>query len=153
MGMRPRALMAVLVLVACGGGGSSDDDGIDPTGDGGDPTGDGGTTGDAAAPPLPVCVPSCNTPADCATGPAGTFIDADNYACESNTCRWLGCRSTQECVATYGTQTWTCESAFGAPTPTCWPTCTMPAQCAAASPILDADNYECSGNKCHWLGC
>ena len=65
--------------------------------------------------------------ADCATGPAGSIIDANNYACNAGVCRWLGCLSTAECVATYNSQAWTCEAAFGAIVPTCWPTCTAAA--------------------------
>jgi hypothetical protein len=150
-------VLGVACLLACGGGGASDD-GVDPTGDGGAAEdggggGDGGGGLDAAA-PLPVCVPSCTTAADCASGPAGSIIDANNYACDGGTCRWLGCLATAECVATYGTQAWTCAAAFGAPTPTCWPTCTTAAQCANAnSPILGADNYACDGGKCRWTGC
>ncbi|MCL4227933.1 MAG: hypothetical protein KJZ91_25995 [Myxococcales bacterium] len=156
--MRRRHLLALVLvaLVACGGsgddgGGGGDGDG-GGSGDGGGGGGDGG--GPDAAPPLPVCVPTCGTAADCATGPAGSIIDADNYACDGGRCRWLGCRSTAECVATYGTQAWTCEAAFGAAVPTCWPTCTGVAQCAnPQSPLLDADNYACDGGKCRWTGC
>ncbi|MBZ0233386.1 MAG: hypothetical protein K8M05_13745 [Deltaproteobacteria bacterium] len=159
--MRTRALVWMFVMVAataCGGGGGDDDgnsdgDGGGSNGDGGGGGGDGGG-GPDAPPPLPVCVPSCSTAADCGTGPAGSIIDANNYACDGGVCRWLGCLSTAECVATYGTQAWTCEAAFGATVPTCWPTCTSATQCANPnSPLLGADNYACDGGKCRWLGC
>ena len=123
-----RVLVAIVVaLAACGGGSGGDDDG---TGDGGGGNGDGGGGGDAA-PPLPVCVPSCSTAADCATGPAGSIIDANNYACDAGVCRWLGCLSTAECIATYNSQAWTCEAAFGNTVPTCWPTCTSDSSATA----------------------
>lgn len=141
-------MFASCLLAACGGGGTAGDDGDDDTGNG-----DGGGNPDAG-PPLPVCVQSCGTAADCATGTAGSFLDADNYTCDGGVCTWRGCLSTAECVTTYGTQAWTCEQAFGAATPTCWPTCTDPAQCAVAgSPLYDANNYACDGGKCHWVGC
>jgi hypothetical protein len=165
--MVARAVMVVMAAVvlaaaACGGGGGNgDDDGSSDgdgggggNGDGGGGNGDGGGGGADAAAPLPVCVPSCSVAADCASGPAGSIIDANNYACDAGVCRWLGCLSTAECVATYGTQAWTCEAAFGAAVPTCWPTCTSASQCANPnSPLLGADNYACDGGKCRWLGC
>lgn len=101
------------------------------------------------------------TAADCATGPAGSIIDAKNYACDAGVCRWLGCLSTAECVATHNSQAWTCEAAFGATVPTCWPTCvrncwhtcTTPSDCATPSAPYDADNYDCVSGICQWTGC
>ncbi len=147
------ALGLVLVLGSCGGGGAGDDGDDDGGADGDGGGGDGGGGADAA-PALPVCVPTCVTAADCATGPVGSIVDANNYACDGGQCRWLGCLSTAECVATYGTQAWTCEAAFGTTVPTCWPTCATVSQCANPnSPILGADNYACDGGKCRWTGC
>ena len=147
------ALGLVLVLGSCGGGGAGDDGDDDGGADGDGGGGDGGGGADAA-PALPVCVPTCVTAADCATGPVGSIVDANNYACDGGQCRWLGCLSTAECVATYGTQAWTCEAAFGTTVPTCWPTCSTVSQCANPnSPILGADNYACDGGKCRWTGC
>jgi hypothetical protein len=151
--MRTRAVLVILfALAACGGSGAGDGgDDDDGNSDGGN--GDGGGGADAA-PAFPVCVPSCSTAADCATGPAGSIIDANNYACDGGVCRWLGCLSTAECVATYNSRAWTCEAAFGTTVPTCWPTCTAVSQCTNPnSPLLDADNYACDGGKCRWLGC
>ncbi len=147
------ALGLVLVLGSCGGGGAGDDGDDDGGADGDGGGGDGGGGADAA-PALPVCVPTCVTAADCATGPVGSIVDANNYACDGGQWRWHGCLSTAECVATYGTQAWTCEAAFGTTVPTCWPTCATVSQCANPnSPILGADNYACDGGKCRWTGC
>jgi hypothetical protein len=155
----PTLVFVVVVALAagCGGGGGAGDDvgDGDGGGGGGDGGGGGGDGGGAdAAPPLPLCYPGCATAADCATGPAGSIIDADNYTCDAGVCVWLGCRSTAECVATYMTSAWTCEAAFGAAVPTCWPTCATVDQCANPnSPLLGTDNYACDGGKCRWTGC
>jgi len=146
-----------LAVAACGGSSGGDGDG-DGDGDGvpgadGDGGGDGGGGGDAA-PPLPVCVATCTQASDCASGPPGTTIDADNYACEGGRCRYLGCRSTQECTTTYNDPDYTCATGSGVDIPTCWPTCTVAADCAiAGSPLYGADNYACDGGKCRWTGC
>jgi len=136
---------ALILLAACGGGGGG---GGDDTGDG-----DGGSGGPDANPPLAVCVLSCAGPADCATGNPGTILDADNYSCDDGRCVWLGCNSTTECTTTYSSADYVCEEAFDSGTPTCWPTCATVDDCILANPLYDADNYECSGGKCHWLGC
>lgn len=149
--MRCNAWLLVLVA-ACGGAGgddTADDDVVDDAGAGDD----GGPAPDAAGPALPVCVLGCTVAADCATGAAGSITDADNYTCDDGVCAWRGCLSTQECQATFSSPDYVCEQAFGAATPTCWPTCDTAGDCALASVLYDADNYECSGNKCHWTGC
>lgn len=148
-----RSLFVMLVAgaFACGGGGGGGDDTGD--GDGGSGDDDGGGGGPDAGPALDYCMLSCDVPGDCATGGAGTIIDANNYACDAGRCVWLGCLSTAECTTTYGDPGYLCEAAFGATVPTCWPTCGAPADCTADSPILDADNYACDGGKCRWTGC
>lgn len=170
MTLRALLVVGVLGLAACGGGGGGHDDpdALDPTGDGGGGDGDGGGGSDdgggggsdggggpdAAPPPMPVCVASCGTAADCGAGPAGSIGDADNYSCDAGACVWTGCNSTAECVTAYGVTTVTCAAAFGSPTPTCWPTCATAADCGnAASPIAGEDNYACDGGMCRWTGC
>lgn len=143
-------VIAIAVLGCGGGGGGGGDDTGDGDGGSGDDAGGGGPD---AAVPVDVCQLSCDVAADCATGAAGTIVDADNYACDLGRCTWLGCLSTTECTTTYNDPGYTCEAAFGSDLPTCWPTCDVAADCAAASPILDADNYACDGGKCRWTGC
>lgn len=143
------AAAALIALAACGGAGGGGDDDDAPAIDGGVP-GDGA----ADAAPLPVCVAGCAVAADCATLPAGTIGDADNYTCDGGRCVWRGCLSTAECTATYASSEYVCEAAFGAAVPTCWPTCAVAADCAnEASPLLGVDNFACDGGKCRWTGC
>jgi hypothetical protein len=150
--MRYVLLVLVLGAAGCGGGGGGGGDDTGGDGGGGDIDGGGGGGPDAAA-PLDVCVLSCGAPADCATGAAGTIIDANNYACDAGACRWLGCLSTTECTTTYSDPGYVCEAAFGSDLATCWPTCTTVADCTSASPITDADNYACDGGVCVSTGC
>jgi hypothetical protein len=44
----------------------------------------------------PVCVPACQSPADCDLGAEPTT--ADNYACTDGGCDWIGCLGDQECA-------------------------------------------------------
>jgi hypothetical protein len=46
---------------------------------------------------LPMCVLTCQTPADCSLGI--DYADADNYRCEDNLCIPLGCLNDGECTA------------------------------------------------------
>lgn len=48
--------------------------------------------------PVPTCVPTCNTKADCAV-PGSTLNDASHFVCKANRCVWTGCKSTAECAA------------------------------------------------------
>ncbi len=152
--MRDRLLVLLCAITAtgCGGGDdAADDDAVDDAG--GDPGDGGGGGGPDAGPPLQVCTPGCVQAADCATGAAGTIVDADNYACTDGLCVWRGCLSTAECTTTFSDPDYVCEQAFGATVPQCWPTCASVGDCTLASTLYDADNYECSGGKCHWTGC
>ena len=109
----------------------------------------GGTGGDTWV-PFPLCVQSCDAPADCVT-PGSVQHDADNYACDGGYCEYLGCQNNAECQ-TMG-QNWVCdEGAFGLPI--CVRTCSSRSDCAlAADPRFDDDNYACNDSKCEWLGC
>jgi hypothetical protein len=57
-----------------------------------------------------TCVAGCQAAVDCvgAASLEGTFLDADNYACEDGLCRFNGCNSTAECVATYKSAAYMC---------------------------------------------
>jgi hypothetical protein len=81
------------------------------------------------------------------------LLGADNYACEGNKCRWLGCNDTAECTAANNSPAWTCVTLPGATMRSCIHTCTTPADCATASAPYDADNYACTDNLCIWQGC
>jgi hypothetical protein len=55
--------------------------------------------------PIPVpyaarnCVRLCGTASDCATD--GAAFSADNYACTGGACEWTGCRTDDECDASF----------------------------------------------------
>ncbi len=52
--------------------------------------------GAMAGVPYDMCVLSCSSPSDCATG-AGPAYDSDNYECEDSICVYSGCNSDDEC--------------------------------------------------------
>jgi hypothetical protein len=102
---------------------------------------------------LPSCSEVCFSPSDCASpSPA---VDADNYACESGVCRYLGCLNDSECMATFGVAggEWVCRETVPGGPPTCSEVCRSPADCASAAPSVDADNYACEAGICRYLGC
>jgi hypothetical protein len=102
---------------------------------------------------IPTCSEVCGSAADCASpSPA---VDADNYACERGTCRYLGCRNDDECTATFGAAggAWRCSVLFAGGLPTCTEVCRTAADCASAAPSVDADNYVCESGTCRYLGC
>ena len=109
----------------------------------------------AAAPgdPVPVCVDTCQTAADCAVS-GSTLSDAAHFACTGGKCQWTGCKSTTECQAALGSNRYACEKPAGANTPMCVPTCQTAADCAIpGSPLNDQSHYACKANRCEWLGC
>jgi hypothetical protein len=102
---------------------------------------------------IPTCSEVCGSAADCASpSPA---VDADNYACERGTCRYLGCRNDDECTATFGAAggAWRCTVLFAGGLPSCTEVCRTAADCASAAPSVDADNYVCESGTCRYLGC
>jgi hypothetical protein len=52
-------------------------------------------------------VHGCQTAADCKTD-SGAY-DADNYACDSGKCRYLGCANDAECATTFGSPSYVCR--------------------------------------------
>jgi hypothetical protein len=52
------------------------------------------------------CYPTCTTVQDCASS-GGAAYDADNYACVSGLCNYLGCQSDAECASP--TATYVCR--------------------------------------------
>jgi hypothetical protein len=59
--------------------------------------------------PVPTCVPTCTTAADCATTGTGILGDASHYACKANRCVWLGCKSTTECTTALASSKYVCD--------------------------------------------
>ena len=57
--------------------------------------------------PLPTCLLGCAAPADCVT--ASVLTDADNWACEADHCKYLGCQSAAECQQGLANANYTCE--------------------------------------------
>lgn len=102
------------------------------------------------------CLKKCTAPADCAVAGSAAY-DADNYACESGTCRYVGCNGDGEC-ASLGAG-YICRK-LDVPgldpslnVPTCIKGCTKPADCATASAAYDTDNYACESGACKYIGC
>jgi hypothetical protein len=128
-----------------GGDATSASTGSSGDGDGGD--GDGDTS-------IPVCQLQCASVLDCAPTPGtSTAFDEDNYACESGGCVYTGCNSDAECAASVpGTL---CREVPGTGVLSCLTACASAAECAitGGGPAFDADNYECQGSLCVYLGC
>jgi hypothetical protein len=106
-----------------------------------------------------TCVHLCSAPSDCAT--ASAAFDADNYACDSGACRYLGCNTDAECASSFSSPAYVCRDV---PLPggldplpsgakNCVKSCSAPSDCATASAAFDADNYECDTNVCVYKGC
>jgi hypothetical protein len=154
---------------ASGGGGSSTEGGAQGGGGQGGSTtgGNGGAAGNTTttsnggggaggagggASFAPVCVKSCQTSADCEQG--GPAFSAEHYECTGGKCKYLGCTSDTECEATFGAQYDACGAASGlAAVPLCVKSCQTSADCDTGAPAFSADNYECAGGKCKFLGC
>ncbi len=176
------ALVAALAACASdarrpGGGGGPDGGAFDAAGfdggafdagafDGGDVDGGGADLGpgvdagpatdagrDAGPVPIPSCQRTCVVASDCGSGTPAT--DTDNFACSGGLCSYLGCRSDDECVATFGAggDDWRCVAPAGGGVPTCTRGCVAPGDCASPSPAVDADNYACEAGACRYLGC
>lgn len=56
----------------------------------------------------PLCVPTCQTAADCAV-PGTKLNDASHYVCRQNRCQWTGCKSTAECTSELKVTNVVCE--------------------------------------------
>lgn len=109
----------------------------------------GPTTGDAGV--VPICLPGCTTPADCAQ--PSSLYDASHYRCTAaGACEWTGCRGPSDCSSALGAN-WTCAPTPGFNLMTCVLACSTPSDCALATALNDADNYRCNGGACEWLGC
>lgn len=108
----------------------------------------GGDVSDAGGSRLAFCQRTCSAPADCAS--PSPLYDGSHYACDAGVCRWLGCRSDDECRSAFGSTTYACRDVGGLSS--CVMTCSAPADCASSA-AFDADNYACEGGTCRYLGC
>jgi hypothetical protein len=98
-------------------------------------------------------VETCSAPADCATAGVALYA-ASHYACSGGTCAWLGCQSNADCTAAYQKPNYACGTVPGVPVPTCYETCSAPADCATAGIALySASHYACDNGRCDYLGC
>jgi hypothetical protein len=131
-------------------GGGLDGGGLDGGGLDGGASDAGGADGGMTA--LPRCTEACTAPADCAS--AAPTVDADNWACDAGSCRYLGCRSDAECQDSLGAGggTWRCADGPGG-LRQCAEACTAPSDCATGAPVTSADNYACEAGLCRYLGC
>jgi len=162
MDFRSLVLASSVILAACG---SSSDS---PTGPGptNDATSDGTTNPDGSGddtsvadgpgadttPSVPTCVATCSAPSDCATSSAA--FDADNYACESGRCRYVGCKNDDECKSTFSSAFYACRTIVTGGLATCVHTCTAPKDCVTApGGAYGEANWSCESGACHYLGC
>ncbi len=131
-------------------GGSSADGGSAAGGSsaGGDGGSSGNGTGGAGGgvQSIPICQAACNSPADCAQGPAP--YDASHYECAAGVCKWQGCKADSECTALGN---YVCRDQYGVPT--CVKACGSANDCGSGVPYDDADNYTCDNGGCLNQGC
>jgi hypothetical protein len=106
----------------------------------------------------PICTLGCAATSDCVT--ASAAFDADNYTCTMGACRYQGCNTDDECRSTYADARYVCRMVDAVPIlplPTgarnCVLGCTTSADCTTPSAAFDADNYECRGGACIYVGC
>jgi hypothetical protein len=151
-------LAALVAWAGCGGDGAGTDGGLaadaDPLAPDADPLApDAGAGIDGGGEPaLAVCQLGCTTASDC--GQATAAYDADNYECDQGVCVWTGCNSTAECTETFQSQNYVCAVRGELALPSCYPTCSAPADCVLGdSSLYDADNYACDQGACVWTGC
>jgi hypothetical protein len=146
---------------AGGSAGSSGGAGGGSGGSGGGTGGSGGSQPDGGCPPPtsgpPNCWPICTQAATCAS-PVGGAYSADNYSCDQNVCRYLGCFTDQECQQTFGQtgKTYRCVSFPCTSLRFCQQACTQAAECASETTpggAFGADNYACDQGICKYTGC
>jgi hypothetical protein len=99
------------------------------------------------------CVKGCQVPNDCTIAGAGPAYDADNYACNSGGCTYIGCNSDAEC--TFNGANSVCKSAVAGGLKACYSSCQLASDCPSpdTGPAFDADNYSCAQGFCEYTGC
>jgi hypothetical protein len=102
--------------------------------------------------PVPNCVPTCTTPADCAGQTPSD--DASHYQCNGGRCQWQGCKSNDECNTAFQSTKFVCVKEGTATVPSCTLACSAPADCVApGSTGPDASRFTCENQRCAWKGC
>jgi hypothetical protein len=102
--------------------------------------------------PVPNCVPTCTTAADCAGQAASD--DASHYQCNGGRCQWQGCKSNAECNEAFQSTKFVCAKEGAATVPSCVLACTAPADCVApGNNGPDASRFACTNARCAWKGC
>lgn len=94
---------------------------------------------------------ACQTAADCKRD-NGAY-DADNHACISDKCVYLGCKTDAKCATTFSDPAWVCGEGNFSSVPVCVRACQTVADCKRDSGAYDADNHACTSGKCVYLGC
>jgi len=132
---------------ASGTGGGSGGTGTGANGgsgnDGG--TGNSGTGGAASG---ETCQQTCSAVTDCFDEDEGDPdpFNSDNWSCDT-VCVYEGCNSDAEC----GLFGQVCRGQGGIDV--CVDPCATADDCASVGSTVDADNWECQGGGCLYLGC
>ncbi len=130
-------------------GGSGGTGGTTTTSSGGGGAGGEGGGGVVAT---PTCVEACQVAGDCAQ--AGQVYTGDHWECTGGKCKYLGCKTDQECLNTFGGVSDVCATDSGsAPYPLCVQSCQVADDCAQAGQVYTGEHWECAGGKCKYLGC
>lgn len=95
-----------------------------------------------------ISIPSCEKPCaaveDC-FGTSPTQDGPENWSCDNDTCRWLGCASTDECNADFDE---VCTGVLGEGTvPSCNAPCETTEDCTSTL-FPDAFEFECIDGGC-----
>ncbi len=101
------------------------------------------------------CFIGCLAAADCAIPPVDGAYSADNYACESGGCQYLGCKTDAECQAMGGAYANGKCRDWGTGGRYCAVGCSTSADCASPpeNGPYSADNYACDSGACRYAGC
>lgn len=133
---------------------SNSSSGSNVTGAGNTSTGQGGTGGSNStgsggpAATVSVCLPSCETVADCDLGAA--YFDVDNHVCDEGACVYQGCNDDSECEILGN---YLCHQSAGGFS-NCTLGCNTPDDCVIGNgAAYDADNYQCDNGACVYSGC
>jgi hypothetical protein len=103
--------------------------------------------------PIPYCTLTCGQPSDCDQGAGGAYTVA-NYACTDGYCEYAGCNTDAECAESFNSEQYGCYKGPGWSVAYCSLTCDQPADCdPGVGGAFSADNYECLGGYCEYLGC
>jgi hypothetical protein len=100
-----------------------------------------------------TCAKACSEPADCVPDGADVTKDENNWACDVDHCRLLGCQNDEECQDLFPEmENITCNTNV---TPQeCTLPCGSPSECAIPDTVLyGEDNWSCESDLCVYQGC